>query len=66
MNDKYIAMGMPKASGGQISPAVSCVGGVFVPVQGSAEMWPPEQALPLGTVFPCLYSPYEKGENHDG
>lgn len=44
----------------------SCQGGIFVPVQQSAATFPPAEALMKGTAFPCLYDPYEKGENYDG
>jgi hypothetical protein len=66
MDQSYMTMGNPTLKGGQVSPAASCQGGIFVPVQDSSEMWPPDQALAMGTVFPCLYSPWEKGENTYG
>jgi hypothetical protein len=47
-------------------PAGNCQGGIFVPVQQNSDMWPPAEALLRGTAFPCLYSPWEKGENYDG
>jgi hypothetical protein len=64
MDQAYQAMGMPPQKGGV--SAGSCQGGIFVPVQDSSEMWPPATALAMGTAFPCLYSPWEKGENYDG
>jgi hypothetical protein len=54
------------ARSGNNAPAGSCQGGIFVPVQESADMWPPCEALDMGTAFPCLYSPYGKGENING
>lgn len=50
------------------SQQASCQGGVFVPVQENADMWTPQEALCMGTAFPCLYSPWEKGkgDKYDG
>jgi hypothetical protein len=63
--DRYYQMaGMPPPN--MQAPAESCQGGIFVPFQQNTEMWPPPIALANGTVFPCLYSPWEKGENYDG
>jgi hypothetical protein len=48
---------------GKQPPVESCQGGIFVPVQENGETWPPCEALEMGTAFPCLYSPWEKGED---
>ena len=34
----------------------------YVPMQGWCGTYPPEEALRKGTIFPCLYQPYEWGE----
>jgi hypothetical protein len=53
------------ARGGNNMPVEPCQGGIFVPVQTNSETLPPCEALEMGTAFPCLYSPWEKGENCD-
>jgi hypothetical protein len=47
-------------------PVESCQGGIFVPVQKNSETLPPGEALEIGTAFPCLISPWEKGEEWYG
>jgi len=31
----------------------------FVPMQSWCGMFPPEEGTKKGTIFPCLYKPYE-------
>ena len=31
----------------------------YVPYQKFGETYPPKEALPKGTLFPCLYRPYQ-------
>jgi hypothetical protein len=58
---------MPNKGGMQLPEQVApCQGGIFVPVQPNGNTVTPEQALEMGTAFPCLYSPYEKGETSCG
>lgn len=64
MDQSFWAAGIPPL--GESIPAGNCQGGIFVPVQDNSEMWAPPEALARGTAFPCLYSPWVKGENYDG
>jgi hypothetical protein len=62
MGDEFMEQSVKTAAAR--NQAASCQGGVFVPIQENADMWTPQESLCMGTAFPCLYSPWEKGDSY--
>lgn len=63
MDELILAYGTNGGNGSALpANAGKCKGGIFVPVQTDNSMWPPEEALARGTVYPCLFDSWQKGE----
>ena len=50
-----VTLGKPSFAGRPRVPLATA----YVPYQKFGETYPPKEALPKGTLFPCLYRPYK-------